>query len=263
MLSEEQLLEVCKALSDPNRLKLYTLLLGSDRTNSELMGETRLSQNLLSHHLTVLTDAGLIETHRSVGDARRHYYSPNLHMPHQINGWWRFHVPLLKPPFPALAWPRRVLFLCMHNAARSLICEALARHYASGALIPYSAGVMGDRHELPPLMVQVLSEHGVSVEGLSMKGYDMLIDVPFDYLVTVCDVVHETSIPQEFARLERVHWSLPDPETEARDEAGQLAAMRQLYGEIEERLSLLVGRLAAREAMARETAAREADVERP
>ncbi|MBN2303838.1 MAG: ArsR family transcriptional regulator [Anaerolineae bacterium] len=249
MISDDSLLNVFKALADQNRLRLYQLLLRSDQTNSELMVHTQLSQNLLSHHLTVLVDAGLVEMNRSIGDARRYYYRPRWDLPAVMSAWWQQHSPLNKQPFPALQQPKRVLFLCLKNSVRSLVAEALARHLAPTALIPFSAGIEPG-NGLPDVMVRVLTDYGVPVHMLHVKTYaemseDMLTDggLP-DLLITVCDVVHETAVPRELAGIEIIHWSLVDPLNAGDTDAEQVAATRQLYHDIEQRLAVFVAQLA-------------------
>ena len=130
MLSESQVIDIFKALADPNRLTLFRLLLASDLTNSELMDKTGLRQNLLSHHLNILVESGLVRVQRSIGDARRHYFSVNLEQAGQFAAWWERHGSCAldrRPVLPALSHSRRVLFLCRRNSARSLMAEALAR----------------------------------------------------------------------------------------------------------------------------------------
>lgn len=256
MLSDDRLLDIFKALSDANRLRIYQLLLVSDRTNSELMGETLLSQNLLSHHLTVMVEAGLIEMHRSIGDARRHYYRPHLELPGKMVAWWQQHVPLAERPLPALQRPRRVLFLCQRNSARSLLAEALARALAAKALIVCSAGIEPGG-TLSPLALRVLEERGIPTNGLDVKTFHDLGDQTFDFLVTVCDVVHETAIPDQYANCQHMHWSLPDPEMESDEAAGQLAITRRLYDQLEQRLAYFVGWLLRQEAAAASAATTE------
>jgi len=242
----QPIIAIFKALADEHRLELFSILLSSDRTNSELVEETGLSQNLLSHHLSVLSEAGLIRVQQSIGDARRRYYSVNLETVCLMSDWWRRSTPVCEVPLPPLRRPRRILFLCMRNAARSLMAEAIARHIAAGAIIPSSAGLEASA-EITPLMITVLDEKGVPSTGLNPQTYDRLVHEPFDGLITVCDRVHEHGLPPELAHIPCVHWSLHDPLEEADTEAGQLAAMRRLYTEIERRLVLFVQRLAAEE----------------
>ena len=61
-----------KALSNPTRAQIIEFLLGGERCVCEMTGPLDLSQPLVSHHLALLRDAGLI-TMRNEGS--RSYYS--------------------------------------------------------------------------------------------------------------------------------------------------------------------------------------------
>lgn len=241
MLSDDQAMEIIKTLADANRFQLFRRLLRSDHTNSELMEFTQLSQNLLSHHLNVLSSAGLIEAQRSIGDARRHYYSANLDVVNAFGRWWDAATFRAEAPIPVVEHVPDVLFLCMRNSTRSLMAQALARHMAPGTLRAWSAGVLeGGRIE--PSMLRVLGEFQVSAEGLEPTIFSQLGKRDFDYVITVCDIVHECSIPTELHAGEMLHWSLHDPAASP-DPDRQYEDTRQLYYEIAERLRAFVQRL--------------------
>ena len=244
MLAQSQIIRTLKALADPNRLHLYELLLVSDRTNSELMEATGLRQNLLSHHLNMMCMSGLIRAVQSIGDARRHYYSADLHAARAFATWWQHHAPPDTPDFSAIKTPCRVLFLCRCNASRSAIAEVLARHYAPPTLEVYSAGLEDCGPPLPAVTLQVLADHQISLDGFFAKRYVDLPDVEFDYLITVCDIVHENSIPDSLRYRHYIHWSLRDPVDGIDVRADQLRMARELYDELVLRLSYFALRLA-------------------
>ena len=247
MLAHDHIVEIFKALADPNRLRVFELLLRSDLSNSELMEQTGLRQNLLSHHLTILADCSLIHVHRSVGDARRHYYSINLAATEQFQQWWARYSPPSLHRLPALQRPRRVLFLCLRNTSRSLIAEALARHYAPDALIAYSAGIEPEPSVLPAVTQRVLEENGVPTDGLTPNTVNELREIPFDYVITVCDIVHESQVPAELKHVEHLHWSLRDPIATLSNPEHQVRAARELHDTVKQRLSLFVHCLAHEE----------------
>ena len=64
-------------LAEPNRLRIFDLLMCGTRCNCELGGELALAPNLISHHLNVLRAAGLVEATRDPVDARWVYYAVN------------------------------------------------------------------------------------------------------------------------------------------------------------------------------------------
>lgn len=64
-----------KVLGDPNRLAIFALLMQGVQCNCELGESLDLPMNLISHHLRVLRDVGLVHSERDPSDARWIYYS--------------------------------------------------------------------------------------------------------------------------------------------------------------------------------------------
>jgi len=78
--SEEEMsrmVRMMKVLAEPNRLALLRKIMDGIQCNCELGGELNLAPNLISHHLGILRDAGLISLERDRFDARWIYYSIN------------------------------------------------------------------------------------------------------------------------------------------------------------------------------------------
>ncbi|MCA9957864.1 MAG: winged helix-turn-helix transcriptional regulator [Anaerolineales bacterium] len=71
------LVQVLKALADPNRLRIFDRLMSGDSCNCELTEQLALAPNLLSHHLRILRQAGLITARRDALDGRWIYYAVN------------------------------------------------------------------------------------------------------------------------------------------------------------------------------------------
>jgi len=72
---DERLLQVLRALGDPRRLAIYRLLQQGTYCNCELGQALGLAPNLISHHLKVLREAGLVRADRHPTDARWILYS--------------------------------------------------------------------------------------------------------------------------------------------------------------------------------------------
>ena len=66
-----------KTLANPNRLKIFDILMSGVHCNCEIAQITGLSLNLISHHLNVLSEAQLVVSERNKKDARWIYYSVN------------------------------------------------------------------------------------------------------------------------------------------------------------------------------------------
>lgn len=80
IFSNEQLANLAhwlKVVGEPNRLLLLEKIIEGVQCNCELGDATQLAPNLISHHLSVLREAGLIEAERDPVDGRWIYYSIN------------------------------------------------------------------------------------------------------------------------------------------------------------------------------------------
>jgi len=108
----------------------------------------------------------------------------------------------------------KVLFLCTGNSCRSQMAEGWARHLKGDYIDAYSAGI--ETHGLNPLAVKVMAEAGVDISGHRSKNVSELMDVPFNYVVTVCDNARE-SCPLFLGRAKVVHVGFDDPPRLAKD----------------------------------------------
>ena len=70
----QTVLPLLKLMSEPNRLKIFSLLCAGERCVCDIEAGMQLPQNLISHHLGVLRDAGYIRARRA---GRWVYYAVN------------------------------------------------------------------------------------------------------------------------------------------------------------------------------------------
>ena len=84
----EEVLAVLQALADPNRLRILDLLMQGDSCNCELNERLGLPPNLLSHHLRVLRQAGLVRCRRDAVDGRWIYYAVNKEAVIRWRAWF-------------------------------------------------------------------------------------------------------------------------------------------------------------------------------
>jgi len=74
---QEALASWLKVLAEPNRLRIFDLLMQGEQCNCEMGDTLGMAPNLISHHLAVLQKAGLVEARRDESDARWIHYSVN------------------------------------------------------------------------------------------------------------------------------------------------------------------------------------------
>ena len=79
---------VLKALSDPNRLRIFAELMRGDTCNNELRDNLGLPPNLLSHHLRALSEAGLVNSRRDIVDGRWIYYTVDREAAARWQAWF-------------------------------------------------------------------------------------------------------------------------------------------------------------------------------
>ena len=102
----------------------------------------------------------------------------------------------------------KVLFLCNGNSCRSQMAEGWAKALKGDVIEAYSAGI--ETHGLNPSAVKVMAEAGVDISGHQSKNVASLMDVPFDYVVTVCGHANETC-PMFPGKAKIVHVAFDDP----------------------------------------------------
>ena len=114
--------------------------------------------------------------------------------------------------------PMRVLVLCTGNSARSQLAEAILRAEGGDRVRVESAG-SDPKAVVNPLAVDVARDVlGLDLPAHRPKPVSRLVGEPFDVVITVCDRAAELC-PVFPGAPERVHWSLPDPQTRADFEA--------------------------------------------
>lgn len=81
----ESMAKRLKALAEPNRLLIFNFIMGGVQCNCELGNGLDMAPNLISHHMRVLREAGLIDVERDAQDARWMYYSINRQALEELN----------------------------------------------------------------------------------------------------------------------------------------------------------------------------------
>jgi ArsR family transcriptional regulator len=77
-----------KALAEPTRLRIFAQLMDGDTCNCELVERLGVPANLLSHHLRVLSEAGLVNARRDRLDGRWVYYSADREAVARWRAWF-------------------------------------------------------------------------------------------------------------------------------------------------------------------------------
>jgi protein-tyrosine-phosphatase len=226
----------------PVRWRLLQELVRSDRAVSELTALVDEPQSLVSYHLRLLREGGLVTARRSSADRRDSYYTIDLDACHHA---WQatgralhpaLRTPATSPPVPRLdgrGRRRRVLFLCTGNSARSQMAEALLVRMSAGAVDAASAG--SHPRQLHPNAVRVLEKRGIDISANRTKHLDEFVPQHVDEVITLCDRVREVC-PEFPSRPELAHWSVPDPAIEGATNRASYRAFERTADELEKRI---------------------------
>ena len=131
--------------------------------------------------------------------------------------------------------PRRVLFLCTHNSARSQMAEGLLRYLAGDSFEVTSAGT--EATSVRPEAVAAMGEIGIDISRQESKTLERYLVESFDYVITVCDDANE-ACPVFPGAERRLHWSFRDPSQATGTEEERLEVFRTVRDELGERIEL-------------------------
>ncbi len=128
---------------------------------------------------------------------------------------------------------QKVLFICVHNSARSQMAAALLNKHCGEFFEAKSAGLEPGR--LNPLAVEALNEVGIDI---SMNKTQAVFDVfksgeLFAYAITVCDESEAENCPIFAGVSNRLHWSFPDPSKFGGSPEERLEQTRQVRDKID------------------------------
>ena len=137
----------------------------------------------------------------------------------------------------------RVLFICVHNSARSQMAEAYLRQMAGEGVTVESAGL--DPTVVNPLVVAVMAEEGIDLSGKkTQKVFDLFRDGRlFDAVVTVCEESIEGQCPVFPGVTHRLHLPFPDPAAVTGTDEERLGQVRRIRDAIKESMAKLAREL--------------------
>jgi protein-tyrosine-phosphatase/DNA-binding transcriptional ArsR family regulator len=245
------------ALSQETRLDLMRLLLGESPNGlpaSDIANRLGVPASTLSFHLAALERAGL--TH-STRHGRQIVHAARMAGVRRLLGFLtetccggrpelcgdlaRLLLPLpeenqgVTPAF-------NVLFLCTHNAARSIMAEAILQKCGGARFHAYSAG--SDPVAKPnTAVIEKLRVLGHDTAALRSKSWNEFTgpNAPcMDFVITLCDTLHGQTCP-EFGKLAVIGaWSLPDPAKFHGSPAECATLLKEVYASLWRRIMIFI-----------------------
>ena len=102
-----------------------------------------------------------------------------------------------------------ILVLCTGNSCRSQIAHGYLEHFTNKKLVKiYSAGV--ETHGVNPKAIAIMKEDGIDISSYTSNNIDEYFNLPFDYVITVCDNAKERC-PFFPTKAIKLHYNFPDP----------------------------------------------------
>ncbi|MBI3536725.1 MAG: arsenate reductase ArsC [Chloroflexi bacterium] len=126
-----------------------------------------------------------------------------------------------------------ILFVCVHNSARSILAEQLVNHFHSARFVARSAGL--DAREVNPYTLRVLREIGIDASDARSKSVEEFRGANFDWIVTVCAPT-EGACPIWIGAGKRIHLPFEDPARALGMDAEILARFRATRDEMRAQL---------------------------
>ncbi len=127
----------------------------------------------------------------------------------------------------------KVLFLCVHNSARSQMAEAFFKKLAGDRFVAESAGLEPGR--LNPFVVRAMAESGIDISGNPTKSvFDLFrAGKVYQAVITVCSKEAAERCPIFPGLSERHHWPFADPSTFTGSDEEIMVQVRAVRDEIE------------------------------
>ena len=138
----------------------------------------------------------------------------------------------MSPPF-------NVLFICTANACRSQMAEAVLRHVGGDRFVARSAGVspIGAIHPLASIALELA---GIPLVDPYSKGFDEVLKIEHDLIITLCDSAACRVPPAWPGRPVIVHWGLYDPVSCLGSEQERIAVATETVDTLRARIERLV-----------------------
>ena len=136
---------------------------------------------------------------------------------------------------------QKVLFICVHNSARSQMAEAFLNEICGDHFEAHSAGL--EPGKLNRLAVEAMREIGIDIsQKQTQSAFDILKSGDrFEYVITVCDESSAERCPVFPSDAKRLHWSFPDPSALSGSHDERLEGTRKIRDQIRARIEMWCG----------------------
>ena len=122
-----------------------------------------------------------------------------------------------------------MLFVCVHNSARSQMAEGMLRAWAGDRFDVSSAGT--EATAVRPEAIAAMAELGIDISSHASKTIERFMGQPWDLLIPVCEEASEACpyVPGAKAVL---RWSFDDPSAATGTPEERLVVFRRVRDEM-------------------------------
>jgi protein-tyrosine-phosphatase/DNA-binding transcriptional ArsR family regulator len=256
----EEAAAIFSALGQRWRLEVFRLLiryLPYGLPAGDIARLIALPHNTLSTHLSILQQAGLIDSRR---EGRLIIYSAVRRQAHQLALFitenccaetggiceaGRQETPITFPARRQISSPNRVhnvLIICAGNSARSILAEAVLNKEGAGRFRAFSAGIR-PKPDPDPECLNLLRDLGYDTDGVRSKSWREFTGPDsqnMDIVLTVCDSAASEVRPVWPGDPAIAHWGIADPDSVRISQSARRAAFVEAYRRLTARISGLV-----------------------
>ena len=131
---------------------------------------------------------------------------------------------------------QKVLFICVHNSARSQMAAAWLNRICPDNFEAHSAGL--EPGTINPLAIDAMREVGVDIsQNQTQSVFDVFVSGElFAYAITVCAESETAGCPIFAGVTKRLHWSFPDPSAFTGTYDERLERTREIRDQIRARI---------------------------
>ncbi|MGE4096179.1 MAG: helix-turn-helix domain-containing protein [Candidatus Binatia bacterium] len=256
-MESSEVIAIFAALSQETRLDLLRLLIAEGSNGlpaGEISRRLGVPSSTLSFHLAALERVGLTHSTRR---GRQIVHAARIVGVQQLLGFLvetcyggrpdlcgdleRLLSPLPQEN-PGMTPAFNVMFLCTHNAARSIMAEAILRKYGGNRFHAYSAGSTPIPAPNPDVIAK-LRAFGHDTTSLSSKSWEEFTgpNAPrMDFIITLCDTLIDQACPEFSTLAVTAAWPLPDPAKFIGNSAERATLLNEVYGGLRRRIEIFI-----------------------
>ena len=245
------------ALAQETRLDLLRLLIGEGASGlpaGDIGARLGVPASTLSFHLAALERAGLTQATRQ---GRQIVHAVRIAGLRALLGFLTEtccggrpelcgDIASLLPSLPDedkfMTPAFNVLFLCTHNAARSILAEAILRKIGAGRFQAYSAGSMPVAEPNPEVVakLQALGHDTAQLRSKSWNEFTGPAAPRLDFIIALCDTLEGQDCPDFGPVGVTAAWPLPDPAKFTASPVERATMLNELYASLHRRIEIFI-----------------------